>query len=156
MKKLLLVLCAAVLSIGVAPAPASGGGSLDVSGEVTCRDDGAYLIVWTAANPAIFPSAAIEAATLSGALEGSVTFTPNPIPGGESATGTTEAPGDTTGIVELDVNFGFGGTVAEIELAGDCEGAILVIDLCEDLGGCPSTTTTEPVRAGTVTPRLTG
>jgi hypothetical protein len=91
----------------VVPAGA-GQGPAVLEGEVSCVA-GTYEVTWTVTVQGLPDGAEADLIDieLSGAASGTVTFTPNPIPGvtGElvSSTGTTALPGSTVGDVTLDL-----------------------------------------------------
>ena len=126
------ILVAVVLVVTALPA-ASGDvfeGSTEMSGEATCDpSDGTYVIAWTFQYVDGVPaSVEIATAATTGAIVEAVSLSPTTVPkGGAASTGTTVAPGSTSGTVGLTVNpVGFNGIslTNEVELDGSCVAAV--------------------------------
>lgn len=100
-----------------------------VSGRAECGTAGPvgrYTLIWTVVNPKVNGEITITSATESGAFEGEVDISPNPLTGGQRGTGSDgPVPGNTKGTVTLGVDYVTAGEVrgkstGVIHLEGDC------------------------------------
>ncbi len=141
LRKMSLLPLVAVSALLASTLPAGAQGFV-LGGTAQC-DDGTYTITWELENYFVSLSGDITGADLGGEASGSVTFSPDPLPGDGTSTGTSTHPGTTSGAVTLDVtvDFGQGGIISEsssVDLAGSCL--------------APTTTTTSTTQAPTTTP----
>lgn len=156
---------AGVLACVIALTPAtSNAGSpimISVSGTATCGTAGPvgrYTLNWTVTNNS---SAAVQitSAVESGAFVGNVTFTPNPIPASQSATGSDGPVDNTSGVVTLTVDASIVGgpstqVTGTIQLAGNC--VIPTTTTTATVAPSSTSTTKTTARAVVVSPRFTG
>ena len=79
------VLSAVLASIGLWAGVASAH-EANITGQTTCLEDGSWTVHWTVGNSETEPSMTFDSATVTG---GSITLSPNTVPGGGFATGTS-------------------------------------------------------------------
>ena len=123
------ILAAVLLALTVTPASAGDEfkGDTEMSGQATCNTaDGTYVIVWTFQFVSNGDQVEIESAATTGAIVEPVSLSPTTLLTGQTATGTTVAPGSTSGTVGLTVklqNFNGISLTNEVVLDGSCVAA---------------------------------
>ncbi len=143
--------------VAVSAAPSGAQQAAVMEGDFECTTPGTFTLFWEFDN-LIGADGVAGTATLSGAAEGTVTFSPNPFTGADEViSGSNIVSGDTVGTVTLSVTVTF--TVkgsfdvpltADVVLDGSCEAPPQT-----DPTTTEAPTTTVAVAAAT-TPRFTG
>jgi hypothetical protein len=130
------------LALSATPSPADTAGGVTLSGTASCNADtghATWTLHWTILNNAthvvpqrvpqvVFDAIQVNFATESGLVDGDITdaVTPNPIPGGGTATATDGPVPNAVGDVTLDIGWSsdFGGVdgnnTATVHLDGTC------------------------------------
>jgi hypothetical protein len=156
--------------VALTPGPVNAGTQMvNVTGTAQCDTAGPvgrFQINWTVAN-GLTTAIDIVSAEESGAVTGTVTFTPDPIPATSNGVGSDGPfPGNTSGTVTLTVAYNIVGgpsdqtAIGTVNLPGNC-----VIPSTTSTSTAPTSSsstsstvlpTSTTVRSVTATPRFTG
>jgi hypothetical protein len=133
---------------------------VNVTGTAHCNQatgHDTYTLEWTVENTSASYSLIVQSAVESGAWDGVVSISPNPIPAASDGTGSDgPVPGDTTGTVTLTVDWQLNIVTAVIDGTStgtiDLDGSCVTPETTTTSG--PSTTAAEAVVRAQ--PRFTG